>query len=179
VVWVGNDDYSDIKIEGAHAAAPIWAEFMKHAVALPQYSDTRDFVPPSGVVQVRLDKGTNLLADASCPDDYYAAFLDGTQPTDTCDHAGGDQRNIFQRIFGLGEKPSTPAQVPTTQAAPPPPAPTPSTPASNSATVQTQPSQEPEQTKKKRGFFSRIFGGKKDDTTEQRPQQQNPPAPPE
>ena len=27
IVWVGNDDYSDIKIEGAHAAAPIWAEF--------------------------------------------------------------------------------------------------------------------------------------------------------
>jgi len=179
VVWVGNDDYSDIKIEGAHAAAPIWAEFMKRAVALPQYSDTRDFVPPSGVVQVRLDRGTNLLADASCPDDYYAAFLDGTQPTDTCDHAGGDQRNLFQRIFGLGEKPSTPAQVPTTQAVPPQPAATPIAPASNPATAQNQPSQEPEQTKKKRGFLSRVFGGKKDDTTEQHPAQQNPPAPPE
>ena len=179
VVWVGNDDYSDIKIEGAHAAAPIWAEFMKRAVALPQYSDTRDFVPPSGVVQVRLDKATNLLADASCPDDYYAAFLDGTQPTDTCDHAGGDQRNLFQRIFGLGEKPSTPAQVPTTQAVPPSSAPTPAATASNSATVQIQPSEEPEQTKKKRGFFSRIFGGKKDDTTQQQAPQPNPPAPPE
>ena len=33
IVWVGNDDYSDIKIEGAHAAAPIWADFMKRAVA--------------------------------------------------------------------------------------------------------------------------------------------------
>ena len=36
IVWVGNDDYSDIKIEGAHAAAPIWANFMKRAVAMPQ-----------------------------------------------------------------------------------------------------------------------------------------------
>ena len=32
IVWVGNDDYTDIKIQGAHAAAPIWAEFMKRAV---------------------------------------------------------------------------------------------------------------------------------------------------
>ena len=43
IVWVGNDDYTDIKIEGARAAAPIWAEFMKKAVQLPQYSDTKPF----------------------------------------------------------------------------------------------------------------------------------------
>ena len=29
VVWVGNDDYTDFELEGAHAAAPIWATFMK------------------------------------------------------------------------------------------------------------------------------------------------------
>ncbi len=101
VVWVGNDDYTDIKIEGADAAAPIWAAFMKKATELPQYSDTKDFVPPQGVQIVTLDKVTNLLADAACPDDYSAAFLDGTAPTDTCDHPP-DHRNVFQRIFGLG-----------------------------------------------------------------------------
>ena len=98
VIWVGNDDYSDVKLAGALAAAPIWAEFMKAAVKLPQYSDTHEFVPPSGVTLVKLDKATNLLADASCPDKTYtAAFLDGTEPTDTCDHLNGDQRSIFQR----------------------------------------------------------------------------------
>ena len=102
VVWVGNDDYTDIKIEGAHAAAPIWAAFMKQAVQLPQYSDTNEFVPPSGVQLVTLDKNSNLLADAACPEDYTAAFLDGTAPTDTCDHPP-DHRNIFQKIFGLGK----------------------------------------------------------------------------
>ncbi len=102
VVWVGNDDYTDIKIEGAHAAAPIWAAFMKQAVQLPQYSDTNEFVPPSGVQLVTLDKNTNLLADAACPEDYTAAFLEGTAPTDTCDHPP-DHRNIFQKIFGLGK----------------------------------------------------------------------------
>ncbi len=101
VVWVGNDDYTDLGIEGARAALPIWAKFMKSAVELPQYSDTEEFIPPSGVELVALDKGTNLLADASCPDDYTAAFLDGTAPTNTCSHPHG--RNIFQKILGLGK----------------------------------------------------------------------------
>lgn len=102
IVWVGNDDYTDIKIEGADAAAPIWADFMKRAVALPAYSDTNDFTPPQGVTVVTLDKNTNLLADDACPDDYDAAFLDGTAPTNTCDHPA-DNRNIFQKMFGLGK----------------------------------------------------------------------------
>jgi penicillin-binding protein 1B len=102
VVWVGNDDYTDIKMQGAHAAAPIWAAFMKQAIQLPQYSDTNEFVPPSGVQLVTLDKNTNLLADAACPEDYTAAFLDGTAPTDTCDHPP-DHRNFLQKIFGIGK----------------------------------------------------------------------------
>ena len=103
VVWVGNDDYTDIKIEGAHAAAPIWAEFMKKAIQLPQYSDTHDFEAPQGVELVSLDKVTNLLPDGACPTTYTAAFLDGTAPTDTCDHPP-DHRNLLQKIFGLGKK---------------------------------------------------------------------------
>jgi penicillin-binding protein 1B len=168
VVWVGNDDYSDVKIEGSRAAGPIWADFMKRAVALPQYSDTKPFVPPAGVVEVQLDKATNLVADASCPDDYTAAFLDGTQPTDTCDHSNGDQRNLFQKIFGLGEKPATP----------PPPANAPAAiaprqPSVNGAIPQPPPNPvaqpEPEK-KKKRGFFSRLFGKKSKDDSQQNSQ---------
>jgi penicillin-binding protein 1B len=102
VVWVGNDDYTDIKLEGADVAAPIWATFMKAATALPQYSDTRDFTPPDGVQIESIDKVTNLLSDNVCPDSYEAAFLDGTAPTDTCDHQN-DHRNIFQRFFGFGK----------------------------------------------------------------------------
>ncbi len=106
IVWVGNDDYSDIKLQGAQAAAPIWADFMKQAVQLPEYSDTNEFTPPEGVQVETLDKASNLLADGACPDDYTAAFLDGTAPTETCDHkglGGDDHRNIFQKIFGLGK----------------------------------------------------------------------------
>ena len=102
VVWVGNDDYTDIKLEGADLAAPIWAAFMKRAVQMPQYSDTHDFTAPDGVQVVSLDKSSNLLADAACPDDFDAAFLNGTAPTDPCDHPP-DHRNIFQKLLGIGK----------------------------------------------------------------------------
>jgi len=101
-VWVGNDDYTDLDIEGAHAAEPIWAEFMKKAVALPQYSDTNEFTPPPGVDLADIDKTSNLLSDAACPDGDEVAFLNGTAPTDTCDHPP-DHRNILQKIFGIGK----------------------------------------------------------------------------
>jgi penicillin-binding protein 1B len=105
IVWVGNDDYTDIKLEGAHAAAPIWAEFMKRAVELPQYSDTHDFNAPEGVQIVQVDNATNLPADPTCETDTYsAAFLDGTVPMQTCSHPSPDKRNFLQKIFGLGEK---------------------------------------------------------------------------
>jgi penicillin-binding protein 1B len=110
VVWVGNDDYTNIVLQGAPVAGPIWAEFMKRAVALPQYSDTHDFNMPEGVQMVPIDKATNLPADSTCMSDTYnAAFLDGTVPAQTCSHPSTDKRNFIQKIFGLGEKkPTTP-----------------------------------------------------------------------
>ncbi|HSC55557.1 MAG TPA: transglycosylase domain-containing protein, partial [Nitrospira sp.] len=102
IVWIGNDDYTDVKLSGATAAAPIWANFMKRAVKLPQYSDTHTFTPPDGIEVVKIDKVTNLLSDDACPEGYQAAFLMGTAPTDTCDHPT-DHRNILQKIFGVGK----------------------------------------------------------------------------
>jgi penicillin-binding protein 1B len=102
IVWVGNDDYTDVQIEGAHAAAPIWAEFMKKAVLLPQYSDTNQFVPPTGVDIVAIDRASKLLSDASCPESFNAAFLAGTQPTETCDHPA-EHRSLLQKLFGTGK----------------------------------------------------------------------------
>jgi penicillin-binding protein 1B len=101
IVWIGNDDYTDVKLSGGTAAAPIWANFMKRAVKLPQYSDTKQFTPPDGIELVKIDKVTNLLSDDACPAGYQAAFLMGTAPTDTCDHPS-DHRNILQKIFGVG-----------------------------------------------------------------------------
>jgi penicillin-binding protein 1B len=38
----------------------------------------------------------------TCPDGYNAAFLDGTAPTETCDHPE-DHRSLLQKIFGTGK----------------------------------------------------------------------------
>ena len=103
VVWVGNDDYTDIKIEGAHAAAPIWAAFMKAATALPQYSDTREFEAPDGVEVLSIEKASNLLSNASCPDSFEAAFLAGTAPTEYCG-AQSKGPNLIQKLLGIGGK---------------------------------------------------------------------------
>jgi penicillin-binding protein 1B len=138
VVWVGFDDYSDLHLSGALSAAPIWAEFMKKAVTLPGYSDMKAFAQPPGVVDVQLDKTTNLLATPSCPDTYTAAFIAGTEPNQTCDEPGG-VKGFFSRMLGLGgEKPL------------PPP---------GTATGTQAGAQEP----KKKGFFGKIAGIFKDD----------------
>jgi penicillin-binding protein 1B len=125
IIWVGNDDYTDISaglthsLQGADTAAPIWAEFMNRAIKLPQYSDMKSFSAPDGVQVVRIDKNTWLPADDSCTDDYSLAFLDGTVPANTCSHMSGESPlNVVKKIFGIGDdnkqaEPETP-QSPTT-----------------------------------------------------------------
>ena len=151
IVWVGYDDYSDIKLSGASLALPVWTEFMKRAVNLPAYSDTRPFTPTQGVVQLVLDKATNQIATPACPDDYSTAFIDGTQPTQTCEQTAAEHGNFFQKLLGIEPKPASAASNTT----------------SNSAPVRGQPpvaSQNPGQAaapEKKRGFWGRVFGGSK------------------
>ncbi len=165
IVWVGNDDYSDLKLSGGATAAPIWAEFMKRAVKLPQYADTHEFPAPSGVVEVTLDKVTNRLATSSCPQTYTIAFIAGTEPTQTCDQAMGDHRGIFSKIFGLGPPSVTPP--PPTTNGPVPSGQGPAAPATTSS-VNGPAGQNPEAApKKKKGFFGRLFGGKGDNGDQQ------------
>lgn len=167
IVWVGNDDYTDIKMEGAKAAAPIWTEFMLRARKLPRYHDMNPFTPPQGVLPVHIDKLSNLPADESCPDDYDAYFIDGTIPAATCDHPDGPSRNFFQKMFGIGvhrelvlppvTPPNATTNVPTpntipgqTAIAPGAPLPLPNPPA-------------PAVREKKKAFWKRLFGsGKKE-----------------
>jgi len=150
IVWVGYDDYSDLKLAGGATAGPIWAEFMKRAVRLPQYSNTADFVAPTGVVTVSLDKTTNLLATASCPESYNSAFVEGSEPKESCDHA--DQRNVFQKLFG-GPAPATPpVNQPARVYSPNQPRP-----ANPPATQQPAPGQSTPADKKK-GFWGKVAG---------------------
>jgi penicillin-binding protein 1B len=167
VVWIGNDDYSDLKLEGGKTAAPIWADFMKHAVQLPQYSDTRQFPTPNGVSTVRLDKVTNLLADPSCPQDYDAVFLDGTAPTQTCDQSAGDQRNVFQKLFGIGKETTVAPGAPANGMPALPAQPTGSQAAAATALPGPAPPPPDQQQKKKKGFFGRLFGKGDNDNKQQ------------
>jgi penicillin-binding protein 1B len=155
IVWVGNDDYTDLKLAGGTTAAPIWAEFMKRAVKLPQYANARAFAAPDGVVVEQIDKLTNKLATPSCPQTYTVAFLAGTEPKETCDQAFTDSRGVFSKILGLGSPPAVPPP-PNTNGAVQTTAATPGQP--GEAHGAEPPGQSP--VKKKKGFFSRIFGGK-------------------
>jgi penicillin-binding protein 1B len=143
IVWVGYDDYSDLRLSGAMTAAPVWAEFMKKAAALPQYADMNGFQQPTGVVDVQLDKATNRLATPTCPDDYESAFVSGTEPRDTCDSQEG-MKGFFSRIFGAGDKPVQPQQP---------------------EAANSQDPNNPQDPKKKKGIFGKIAGIFKDDKT--------------
>jgi penicillin-binding protein 1B len=140
---------------------------MKHAVQLPQYSDTRQFPTPNGVSTVRLDRVTNLLADASCPQDYDAVFLDGTAPTQTCDQSAGDQRNVFQKLFGIGKETTVAPGAPVNGMQALPAQPTGSQAAAATALPGPAPPPPDQQQKKKKGFFGRLFGKGDNDNRQQ------------
>lgn len=147
VVWVGFDDYSDLHLSGAQTAAPIWADFMKKASTVSEYSDMRPFAQPTGVVDVQLDKATNLLATPACPETYSAAFIIGTEPTTSCDQGTG-VKGFFSRMFGLGgQKPLPPSNT-------------------ASADGSTQPTDD---AKKKKGIFGKIAGIFKEDKSSNPP----------
>jgi penicillin-binding protein 1B len=149
IVWVGYDDYSDIRLSGAQTAAPIWAEFMKKAVTLPHYSGAKPFSQPEGVIDVQLDKITNRLATPSCPDDYTIAFIAGTEPRDTCDQSSGVQ-GFFSRVFGGNSEKALPP--PGTNGNP-----------QTATGVQTD-----EEAKKKKSLFGKIVGAFKGDSNSQK-----------
>src|SRR5207302_9216106 len=135
------------KIEGAKSAAPIWAAFMKRAIKLPAYKNVQPFAPPDGVVNLSLDKVTNRIATATCPDDYTAAFIAGTEPKETCDQSG-DQRGFFSKLFGLGQKPLPPPPVSINGQQQ----------QSQQQPGQTPPAQAEDPNQKKKGFSGKIFG---------------------
>ena len=182
IVWVGNDDYTDIShglskpVQGADTAAPIWAEFMNRAIKLPQYSDMKAFVAPGGVTTAKLDRETNLLADASCPNDYNAAFLDGTAPQGTCSHMGEDSRTLLQKLFGGGESGEQPAAMPVSPRSAPAPKVPPAAQKSYGPQTAVDPNAvqpaEPAKPKKK-GFFRKLFGAG------DKPQPDSQPQPPQ
>ena len=99
IVWVGLDDNQPIGLSGAQAALPIWATFMKNALAGRQ---STAFSTPEGVIYAGIDRDTGLLATPNCPRTITEAFLSGTDPRQYCDvHSSVFNRvgNFFRRII--------------------------------------------------------------------------------
>jgi penicillin-binding protein 1B len=158
IVWVGFDDNRDLGLSGANAPAPVWAEFMKRAIALPAYRDVKPFEMPDGVTKVTIDPETLALATPECPTTREEVYIHGTEPTEFCPLHGGHMANDtapgswLSHVFG-GDKSKT------GDATPPP---------ANAHSSPNQPAtadnQQPEDENKK-GVLRRIFGifgGKKD-----------------
>jgi len=149
VVWVGFDDNRDLGLSGSESAAPIWGEFMKRAVALPQYKMTEDFDPPPGVLQETIDPQSGQLATSSCPQTVQEYFVSGSEPTQMCElHGGGHfasaPANWLAHLFGKDN--NNPSPPPPNSAANPP----------NGANPQQPPAEDESQ--KKKGLLGKIFG---------------------
>ncbi len=77
--WVGFDDNSPLGSSetGGRAALPMWMDFMREA---HQGLPVREFEVPPGIITVRIDPVTGLLAGNAVPG-RLEPFLEGTQPT--------------------------------------------------------------------------------------------------
>jgi penicillin-binding protein 1A len=79
VAWVGFDKLQTLGRyeEGAHAALPVWINFMGPALAgVPNQPDPA----PNGIVTVRIDSVTGLLAGAGDPNAMFEIFRVGHLP---------------------------------------------------------------------------------------------------
>ncbi len=142
VVWVGFDDNRELGLAGSASAAPIWAEFMRRATALPRYRNTQPFARPDGVVFETIDPESQQLATSACPAARQEVFIAGTEPTDTCplhrELESIPPISWLSRVFGSGR--------------------------ADAAQEQTVRDETPQrdapkaEKKKKRGFFKRLFG---------------------
>ncbi|MFL6416703.1 MAG: transglycosylase domain-containing protein [Bryobacteraceae bacterium] len=165
VVWVGLDDYQDLKIEGAKAALPIWTEFMKRAHKHRAYRDVGKFEVPDGVVSAEVDPDTGQLATSACPKPQNEYYLVGTQPTAFCAlHMGGSTQIASWETTSPTQKTLPNLNVPAAAVmSPPGPVaaipPIPGTPGSEAINpdlnAQNQPAEKP---KEKKGLFDKFKG---------------------
>ena len=91
VVWVGFDQRQSLGLSGGQAALPIWTNFMKRATT---GQPKTEFVPPPGVILVSIDPRTGMRATAQCPVVIEEAFLEETEPTQSCPLHVTDVRSI-------------------------------------------------------------------------------------
>ncbi len=85
VVWVGFDDNSDLDIEGARSALPIWTAFMKKAGERAAYRQSLGDAP-EGVAGIMVDAETGQPAGPECRRVRKEYFIRGKEPKSVCRH---------------------------------------------------------------------------------------------
>jgi penicillin-binding protein 1B len=81
VVWVGYDDNRELGLSGAEAALPLWARFMKAALAGGEKSS---FATPRGIVAADIDPSTGKRAAKSCLRRVREVFRAASAPREIC-----------------------------------------------------------------------------------------------
>ncbi len=153
VVWVGFDDNRDLGLSGTNAAAPIWAELMKRAIALPEYHQVRPLDPPPGITEAMVDPQSGELATPACPSPREEVFVAGTEPTQFCSvHGNGMAMQAppvawLAHLFGKREPEPPPGATPAGQ----------KTSGTNGTPPATGQPVDPDAEKKK-GLLHKIFG---------------------
>jgi penicillin-binding protein 1B len=107
VIWIGFDDNHDLGLQGGTTAAPIWADFMIRATAMPAYRDVKDLDKPEGVETVVIDADTLQLATPNCPVTREEVYVTGSAPTQLCEVHGGhgpitSAGSFLSHLFGGG-----------------------------------------------------------------------------
>ncbi len=119
IVWVGLDDYQDLKLEGAKAALPIWTEFMKRAHKHRAYRDVAQFDVPDGVVSAQIDPLSGAARDQRLPESrhriLFAGHATGSVLPAAPSRCDGDRRlgNLDpEQPAALPNAPPTPGVIP-------------------------------------------------------------------
>ena len=107
-VWVGFDDLRSLgeTESGAHAALPIWIDFMRDALQqLPEIP----FEIPENILFVNVDPETGLLAADHGGQGTVEIFLKGTEPTQSAPPRTDSTRfyQIDQGLEGAADLPVT------------------------------------------------------------------------
>jgi penicillin-binding protein 1B len=97
LVWVGFDGPDELRLAGAWAAVPIWAHFMRAAMAVVPGGD---FPVPPAVVFHDVDALTGKLATPFCPFVLNEAFVAGAVPTEVCQEHGPAVSSVAARPSG-------------------------------------------------------------------------------
>ncbi|MDR6225414.1 transglycosylase domain-containing protein [Desmospora profundinema] len=80
-VWLGYDQHRELPRGTSRLTHQIWGTFMRDALANVK---PHRFPVPHGVVRVKIDPQSGMVAGADCPRSVTAYFMEGTQPRQTC-----------------------------------------------------------------------------------------------